>query len=108
VPAEVKDVLVANGARLIFVDKATIDAVGFGMNQRFLTGDDPTVDMYAVRDGDSRMLLRERWTLDEWEASEMPFHVLRDHPSHSNFHISGTRIHACIAQCDPCVCVYLW
>lgn len=41
------------------------------------------------------LLLRERWAMDEWEeadvasAGRFPFHVLRDHPSHSNFKISG-------------------
>jgi hypothetical protein len=41
------------------------------------------------------LLLRERWAMDEWEEADIssngrfPFHVLRDHPSHSNFHISG-------------------
>lgn len=54
VPADVRATLAANGARLITVDKATIDAVGFGMNQRFLPAEDPTVERFASRDGDSR------------------------------------------------------
>jgi len=54
VPADIKATLEANGARLINVDKATIDAVGFGMNQRFLPAEDATVERFASRDGDSR------------------------------------------------------
>lgn len=35
------------------------------------------------------LLLRERWAMDDWERSGAAFHVLRDHPSHSNFYVSG-------------------
>jgi hypothetical protein len=54
VPGPIVETLQANGAKIIIVDKKTIDQVGFGMNQRFLPAEDPKVDRFASRDGDSR------------------------------------------------------
>ena len=69
VPDDVQAQLKDLGADVILLPQTVVQEVGFGMNQRFLVADDPTVDKYAVRDGDSRLLLRERWAMDEWEAS---------------------------------------
>lgn len=54
VPEDVVKTLVANGAVIVPVDRATMDTVGFGMNQRFLIAEDPRVHRFVVRDGDSR------------------------------------------------------
>lgn len=54
VPDDIVATLEANGARILIVDRATIDQVGFGMNQRFLPAEDASVDRFASRDGDSR------------------------------------------------------
>lgn len=56
---------------------------------RFLVASDPSVDRYVIRDIDSRVCLREKAAVDEWIASGKRFHVMRDHPAHSNHPISG-------------------
>jgi len=56
---------------------------------RFLVASDPTVERYVVRDIDSRLTTREKAAVDEWIDSGKKFHVMRDHPSHSNFAMSG-------------------
>ena len=89
VPDDIIAALSQVGAHLLFVDAATVASVGFGMNQRFLPAGEPNVHRFVARDGDSRLLLRERIALDAWEASGAAFHAVRDHPSHSNFHLSG-------------------
>jgi hypothetical protein len=37
----------------------------------------------------SRLSRREKSAVDEWIASGKPFHFMRDHPSHSNYAMSG-------------------
>lgn len=56
---------------------------------RFLVASDPTVSRYIVRDADSRLSVRERAAVGEWVRSGQKFHVMRDHPSHSNYAMSG-------------------
>jgi hypothetical protein len=59
-----------------------------------------------------RLLLRDRYALDEWEASGLPYHVFRDHPAHTTYSISGGRRalkwrwHA-VGSHGPCLCVGL-
>ena len=71
---------------LVLVDSIQAPAK---MAWRFLPIQDETVSAFISRDVDSRLSSRERAAVAEWENSSMPFHVMRDHPSHSNFHISG-------------------
>lgn len=52
------------------------------MMRRFLIHDDPGVDRYLSRDCDSRIGTREVAAISEWIASDLPFHILRDHPFH--------------------------
>lgn len=59
------------------------------MMWRFLVASDPSVDTFVVRDADSRISKREKFAVDEWMASGKKFHVMRDHPSHSLFPMSG-------------------
>jgi hypothetical protein len=49
---------------------------------RFLVASDPAVEVYAIRDADSRPSIREKAAVDEWIRSGMSFHVMRDHPAH--------------------------
>lgn len=56
---------------------------------RFLPAQETTVKRFASRDIDARLSKREAAAVKEWEESGLPFHVMRDHPSHSNFHVSG-------------------
>ena len=41
------------------------------------------------RDLDSRLSFREKMAVDEWVESGLRFHVMRDHPSHSMWPMSG-------------------
>lgn len=56
---------------------------------RFLVASDPLVERYIIRDADSRISKRESSAVAEWIDSGKRFHVIRDHPSHSNFAMSG-------------------
>jgi len=56
-----------------------------GMFWRFL----PKVDTFIVRDADSRLSLREKLAVDEWVVSGKRFHVLKDHPHHSQTIMGG-------------------
>ena len=47
------------------------------------------MDHFIIRDADSRLSRRDFCAVEEWLKSGKMFHVLRDHPSHSNFPISG-------------------
>ncbi|KAI8465630.1 MAG: hypothetical protein J3K34DRAFT_525216 [Monoraphidium minutum] len=73
------------GARLLPVDGPTMAEVGAAPAAwRLLAADDAGVARFVVRDLTWRPLLRERLALDEWEDSGLPFHVMRDHPSHTD------------------------
>lgn len=56
---------------------------------RFFVASDPKVERYIVRDIDSRLSARERAAVIEWIRSGRKFHIMRDHPSHSAYPISG-------------------
>ena len=59
------------------------------MNWRFLVASDPTVEYFEIRDIDSRVSNRDYQAVMEFVGSGKNFHVLRDHPSHSNYAMSG-------------------
>jgi hypothetical protein len=59
------------------------------MTWRFSVASDPTVERFIVRDLDSRLSIREKVAVDEWVLSGKRFHVMRDHPSHSLYPMSG-------------------
>ena len=87
VPNSILETLRLNPAvELIAVDGSRMPAK---MTWRFLPIQDPAVDIFISRDIDSRLSMRERAAVAEWETSSKVFHVMRDHPSHSNFEISG-------------------
>src|SRR5207302_11089623 len=60
-----------------------------GLFWRFYAFDDPEVNVVMVRDIDSPFTLRERLAVEEWLASEFPFHVIRDHYNHSEPMMAG-------------------
>lgn len=84
VPQEIMDKLRDLGVELVERDPELP-----GMFWRFQVASDPTVDRYIVRDSDSRLTAREKAAVDEWVASGKAWHVMRDHPSHSNYAMSG-------------------
>lgn len=60
-----------------------------GLYWRFLAADDPTVARFLCRDCDSRPTLREKTAVEEWMASGLPFHVMRDHLLHTDLILAG-------------------
>jgi len=56
---------------------------------RFLALEDPTVAVTILRDTDSRLTLREKAAVDQWLASGLPFHIMRDHPLHRSPIMAG-------------------
>ena len=55
----------------------------FPMIWRYLPAVDEQVNVVASRDLDSRTYDREAAAHKEWESSNKPFHVMRDHPHHA-------------------------
>ena len=95
VPAELLDILRNKpGVALVDVKRTAgksvdLSAINNKMLWRFAVASDPTVDRYCIRDVDSRLGDRERHVVEEWIESRRKFHVIRDHPSHANFVMSG-------------------
>lgn len=56
---------------------------------RLLVADDDSVDVFLIRDCDSRIGEREVAAVNEWLASGKAVHVMRDHPHHSANAIMG-------------------
>lgn len=54
---------------------------------RFLPAAEPDVEVMLSRDTDSRLGARERAAVDDWLASDLQFHIMRDHPFHSRWPI---------------------
>jgi hypothetical protein len=59
------------------------------MFARFLVADDASVDRFIVRDTDARLSLRDRFAVQEWVDSGLPFHIARDHVFHCKPPIMG-------------------
>jgi hypothetical protein len=59
------------------------------MAWRFLPAGEEALERFTSRDIDSRLSVREAAAVKEWEESGLPFHVMRDHPSHSAFAVWG-------------------
>lgn len=61
------------------------------MLQRFLPFDDPDVEIFVVRDLDSRPSIRELLAVNEWISSPQGelFHSMKDHPYHIGVNIMG-------------------
>ena len=50
---------------------------------------DTSFDRFIIRDADSIPIPREIESINRWIASEQPFHVIRDHPHHTNPMMAG-------------------
>jgi FkbM family methyltransferase len=75
--------------RFVTMINMTNNSITNKMSWRFLVASDPNIERYVIRDIDSRISRREKLAVDEWIASGKQFHVMRDHPSHSNYAMSG-------------------
>ena len=78
VSKEVIDKLKNLGAELIDMSGSNLP----GMFWRFLPINDKDVDIFIVRDVDSRISKREEITVNEFIKSPYKMHVIRDHPHH--------------------------
>lgn len=78
VPISVQDKLKQLGGELINMTNSKIP----GMFWRFLAFDDPSVDIFIVRDTDSRINTREENAVNVWLKSDKLLHIMRDHPHH--------------------------
>ena len=60
-----------------------------GMFWRFLPYDDYEIELFIVRDLDSRISIRESVAVFEWVNSSKDLHIMRDHPFHSALIMGG-------------------
>ena len=78
VSSELQQKLKNLGAELVDMTESKIP----GMFWRFLPFNDHSVDIFVVRDTDSRINLREYRAVNEWLESDKLMHIMRDHPHH--------------------------
>jgi hypothetical protein len=60
-----------------------------GLFWRFIPAFDKSIDVTIVRDCDSRLSERESLAVSEWLNSDLPFHIMRDHPYHNTEILGG-------------------
>jgi hypothetical protein len=87
VPAETCAALVANGAQLRRMPRPL--RLADGLFWRFTVMDDPQVTHFLLRDADSVVNAREAAAVHEWLGSGRGFHVMRDHPAHTDLMLAG-------------------
>ncbi|CAO3446287.1 tetratricopeptide repeat protein [Azospirillum largimobile] len=87
VPPEILAELDELGAERVVMPPGSGPVIG--LYWRFLASDDPNVRRFVCRDCDSRVGPRERAAVEAWIASGKPFHVMRDHPLHSELMLAG-------------------
>lgn len=85
VPQEIREQLTYD-AEVIMQPRSDVH---YGMFWRFLPLDDLEVERFIVRDTDSRLNVRERAAVQEWEDSGKCFHIMRDHYWHNVVPICG-------------------
>ena len=90
VPKEIIDQMRDDGVQLVDITWGIRNrSILNKMSWRFLPASDPTVDRFCSRDIDSRLSAREKAAVDAWVKSGEKFHIMRDHPSHSFYAMSG-------------------
>ena len=86
VPLHIITKLISMGAEVInmsnFYIPETYDKTYPGMYWRFLPMQDPSVDIFIVRDIDSRINERDEKAVNAWLNSNETLHIIRDHPHH--------------------------
>jgi hypothetical protein len=85
VPTECVDELKSLGVN-------TIDKTDCGLHRyiwRFLAHDAGSKGRFIVRDCDSRLNVREKAAVDAWMSSDTDWHVMRDHPHHTDTIMAG-------------------
>lgn len=72
-----------------FETKLVTDKSLNAMQWRFLPNDDKEVELFIVRDADSRITEREQVSVNEWIDSGKTLHIMRDHPHHTYSILGG-------------------
>ena len=75
--------------KIIEIDVSVYPNINFAKCLRFLPMDEPNVEIMLSRDTDSRFSWREANAVREWINSGKQFHIIRDHPCHSNVILGG-------------------
>ncbi len=88
VDPDLLEVLAEEGADVV-MDKSGNDDVRWRLSRRFLVSDDPHVGYFMCRDADSAVNAREQAAVQEWIASALPFHALRDWYTHTDPILAG-------------------
>ena len=87
VPPRIVAKLAVMGAEVVYVDAERSHIPP--MMWRFLIADDMSVDAFIVRDSDCRLNDRDSTIVADWLRTELPFHCIRDHPSHAGYSLLG-------------------
>lgn len=87
VPPQTCAALVASGAQLRRM--ARPQRLADGLFWRFTVLDDPEVTHFLLRDADAVLNPREAAAVNAWLASGRGFHVMRDHPAHTDLMLAG-------------------
>jgi hypothetical protein len=80
VPKDIIDTLKDKGAEIIDMSDSYLNK--HGTIWRFLVLEDNEVDVFIVRDTDSRISKREENAVNEWLESNKLIHIIRDHLDH--------------------------
>lgn len=87
VPDEIWDILdKMDNTELIDMET---DGDWSGMFWRFYPASEEDVDVFIVRDTDSRLSVREKEAVNEWLSSDKGLHIMRDHPYHNSLIMGG-------------------
>lgn len=81
VPARIVSTLTSLGAQLAFVNASTQQV--HPSQWRYLVADDPSVQVFLIRDADSRLTDRDAAAVNLWQNNWQPFHCIRDHLNHT-------------------------
>jgi tetratricopeptide (TPR) repeat protein len=87
VPEEVRAELAREGAEVIMMPEPARPADA--LFWRFLVAEDRSVHRFLVRDCDAVVNVRERVAVGEWLDSGKLFHLMRDHPAHTDLILAG-------------------
>jgi tetratricopeptide (TPR) repeat protein len=87
IPEPVRSELEREGAEIVLMQRP--ERPTEALFWRFLVAEDPKVRRFLIRDCDSVINIRERAAVGEWQASGKRFHIMRDHPAHSDLLLAG-------------------
>lgn len=87
VPRPVVDDLNRHGAELVRAQKEYPSIPNYMW--RFLVADDPEIALFACRDTDSRICLKQAVAMRLWIDEPHAFHVMRDHVFHNELMLAG-------------------